>query len=285
VNIELEKEGKRGRAGGTTRMASGCCGTKKQKFSQNQQEMMNGHDHGRHSDGAGSNASAQVNGHGHMNGHGSVVPLHNGVSRLPHDDRIASLEMCYFCFDVLYTNLNSMEPPKTPNFTNDAFPLFVTWKIGKDHRLRGCMGTFNALHLHSGLREYAITSAFKDSRFPPISRDEFPKLQVSVSILCHFEDGNDYLDWTVGIHGIRIEFHNERGYKRTATYLPEVAPEQGWNQTQTIDSLLRKGGLKGQITPDVRAGIKLTRYQSEKVTVAYQDYVNRWASNGTTRAF
>lgn len=71
------------------------------------------------------------------------------------------------------------------------------------------------------------SSAFKDSRFPPINRDEFPKLQVSVSILCHFEDGNDYLDWTVGIHGIRIEFHNERGYKRTATYLPEVAPEQG----------------------------------------------------------
>jgi hypothetical protein len=25
----------------------------------------------------------------------------------------------------------------------------------------------------------------------------------------------------------RIEFYNERGVKRTATYLPEVAPEQG----------------------------------------------------------
>lgn len=36
-------------------------------------------------------------------------------------------------------------------------PLFVTWKIGKDMRLRGCMGTFNALQLHSGLREYAAT--------------------------------------------------------------------------------------------------------------------------------
>ena len=47
-----------------------------------------------------------------------------------------------------------------PKLLNDVFicsPLFVTWKIGKDHRLRGCMGTFNALHLHSGLREYAIT--------------------------------------------------------------------------------------------------------------------------------
>jgi AMMECR1 domain-containing protein len=36
-------------------------------------------------------------------------------------------------------------------------PLFVTWKIGKDRRLRGCIGTFNAMNLHCGLREYAVT--------------------------------------------------------------------------------------------------------------------------------
>lgn len=106
-------------------------------------------------------------------------------------------------------------------------PLFVTWKIGKDKRLRGCIGTFNAMNLQSGLREYAITSAFKDSRFSPITRDEFAKLSVSVSILRHFEDGEDFLDWEVGVHGIRIEFINEKGMKRTATYLPEVASEQG----------------------------------------------------------
>lgn len=105
--------------------------------------------------------------------------------------------------------------------------MFVTWKIGKDKRLRGCIGTFNAMNLQSGLREYAVTSAFKDSRFNPVSREEFPKLSVSVSILRHFEDGDDYLDWEVGTHGIRIEFINEKGNKRTATYLPEVAPEQG----------------------------------------------------------
>lgn len=31
----------------------------------------------------------------------------------------------------------------------------------------------------------------------------------------------------MGVHGIRIEFFNEKGSKRTATYLPEVAKEQG----------------------------------------------------------
>jgi AMMECR1 domain-containing protein len=48
-----------------------------------------------------------------------------------------------------------------------------------------------------------------------------------VSILTNFEEANDFMDWEVGVHGIRIEFHNENGSRRTATYLPEVAPEQG----------------------------------------------------------
>jgi len=33
--------------------------------------------------------------------------------------------------------------------------------------------------------------------------------------------------WQIGRHGIRIEFINEKGHRKTATYLPEVATEQG----------------------------------------------------------
>ena len=36
-------------------------------------------------------------------------------------------------------------------------------------------------------------------------------LQVTLSILCQFEKGTDYLDWEVGVHGIRIEFKNIKG--------------------------------------------------------------------------
>lgn len=227
-------------------MAAGCCGTKKQK----------------------------------LNNNATGVPC-NGTTVLSNGTRIRNTpivqpEMGFYCFDVLYCQLHQLDPPKPPNFSNEAFPLFVTWTIGKDMRLRGCIGTFNAMHLHAGLREYATTSAFKDSRFNPITREELPRLHVSVSILRHFEDGVDYLDWEIGVHGIRIEFHNEKGNKRTATYLPDVATEQGWDQIQTIDSLLHKGGYKGLVTPDIRRSVKLTRYQSEKVTVSYQDYMTHW---------
>ena len=62
--------------------------------------------------------------------------------------------------------------------------------------------------------------------------------------------------------------------KKTATYLPEVPPEQGWDKIETIDSLLRKGGFKGAVTPEVRRSIRLVRYQSEKMTVGYSDYLH-----------
>lgn len=207
----------------------------------------------------------QANGHqnGMANGHSNGFQL---------KVKVAVPDMCIFCFDVLHNELLSVGEPRRPNFTNQAYPLFVTWKIGKDKRLRGCIGTFSAMDLHSGLREYAITSALKDSRFSPITREELPRLTVSVSILQDFEEARGHLDWSIGVHGIRIEFVNERGARRTATYLPQVAPEQGWDQIQTIDSLLRKGGFRGAITQETRRSIKLTRYTSTECQMSFNEY-------------
>lgn len=198
---------------------------------------------------------------GFSNGHG-----HGGMKS------VAVPDMCLFCFEVLDCELNNVDGPAMPMFSNDAYPLFVTWKIGRDKRLRGCIGTFSAMELHHGLREYALTSAFKDSRFAPISRDELPRLTVSVSILQNFEEAQGHLDWQLGVHGIRIEFLTERGCKRTATYLPQVATEQGWDQLQTIDSLLRKGGYRAAITQEMRKSIKLTRYRSQEIQMHYKEY-------------
>lgn len=41
----------------------------------------------------------------------------------------------------------------------------------------------NGLPRVAGLREYAVTSAFNDSRFAPITKQELASLTVSVSIL------------------------------------------------------------------------------------------------------
>lgn len=60
-----------------------------------------------------------------------------------------------------------------------------------------------------------------------------------------------------------------------------------WDQIQTIDSLLRKGGFKAPITSEFRKSIKLTRYRSEKVTISYAEYIasrQHCFQNGTLHA-
>lgn len=47
-----------------------------------------------------------------------TTPTTNGTLRnglIP----IASAEMCFYCFDVLYSHLHNMETPSTPDFTNE----------------------------------------------------------------------------------------------------------------------------------------------------------------------
>jgi uncharacterized protein (TIGR00296 family) len=194
-------------------------------------------------------------------------------SYLSNQDKALSDDMIYYCFDALHSHLHKTpDLLRKPSFPNNEFPLFVTWYIGKEKRLRGCIGTFSPLSLHDGLREYAITSALRDTRFSPISKDELSKLNCSVSLLTNFEPAKNWKDWEIGKHGIRIEFFNERGQRRSATYLPEIAAEQEWDHVETIDSLLRKGGYRGPITDDFRHSIDVTRYQSEKMTKSFHDW-------------
>lgn len=67
-------------------------------------------------------------------------------------------------------------------------PLFVTWNTrssrpGRSPRLRGCIGCFEALPLHEGLAEYAIISAFRDSRFRKIEEWELNSLECGYVLI------------------------------------------------------------------------------------------------------
>lgn len=71
-------------------------------------------------------------------------------------------------------------------------PLFVTWNTrssrhGRAPRLRGCIGNFDPLPLHKGLAEYALISAFRDTRFNKIEEWELESLECGyVSRLSNF---------------------------------------------------------------------------------------------------
>ena len=168
-------------------------------------------------------------------------------------------------------------------------PLFITWNTvnGSRSRLRGCIGTFEPLPLKEGLEEYSIIAAFKDRRFNPISLAELPLLECAISLLTKFEECQDYLDWELGTHGIYIDFsppsdsastngfttrRNGSRSTLTATYLPDVAPAQGWTKVEAIDSAIQKAGYDGKITDELRKSLHVRRYQSEKASLLYADW-------------
>ncbi|KAI0121920.1 AMMECR1 domain-containing protein [Daldinia grandis] len=157
-------------------------------------------------------------------------------------------------------------------------PLFVTWNTVSSRTgntsLRGCIGTFEAQELDEGLSSYAITSAINDTRFDPISKRELPSLEVAVTLLTDFEDCDDSMDWEIGTHGLRISFY-ERGRRYGATYLPDVAAEQGWTKEETLVSLMRKAGWAGRKEKWQTVDLKVVRYQGKKKSLLYSEY-KRW---------
>ncbi len=59
---------------------------------------------------------------------------------------------------------------------------FVTLKIGSD--LRGCIGTLAAGQpLVDNVRANARNAAFHDPRFAPLTADEWPRVQIEISVL------------------------------------------------------------------------------------------------------
>lgn len=215
-------------------------------------------------------------------------------------DNVCRPEHCFYAFDTLYCSLTSAEAIP-PTFPDEKYPLFVTWNTrssrpGRAPRLRGCIGNFEAMPLHEGLAEYALISAFNDSRFRKIEKSELETLECGISLLTDFEDADSYLDWTIGVHGIYIKFPHPSlltspssesptpltggsapslaaKHTFTATYLPDVIPDQGWNKIEAVDSAIQKAGWRGRITEDLRRSIKLRRYQSRKCTVGWDDYI------------
>ncbi|GAM22659.1 hypothetical protein SAMD00019534_058340 [Acytostelium subglobosum LB1] len=189
---------------------------------------------------------------------------------------VANEHMVAYCFDTLINHYDATKL-NTPTFTNDPYPLFVTWKIDArgngDYDLRGCIGTFQAQPLIQTLNNYALTSALKDHRFKPIPQKDLPKLKCSVSLLVDFEDAKDCWDWEVGVHGIWIEFRDASNTKLNATYLPEVMPEQEWTKEEALKSLVRKAGYNGKVDEQLLQRIKLTRYQSSKSAMTYAQYL------------
>jgi AmmeMemoRadiSam system protein A len=120
---------------------------------------------------------------------------------------------------------------------------FVTLK--KEGRLRGCIGSLSSDDpLLENVRQNALHAAFHDPRFPPLGKDEFPLIEIEVSVLTPpsrlpYDGPEDLLEGlSPGRDGVIL-----RKGGASATFLPQV-----WKQLPRREDFLSHLCLKAGLT-------------------------------------
>ena len=104
--------------------------------------------------------------------------------------------------------------------------------------LRGCVGyVFPVASLYRTVAESARGAAFDDSRFAPVTRDQAPELEVSLSILSPPQPIQPE-DVEIGRHGLLVKLGGYRGL-----LLPQVPVEHGWDRITFLEQTCKKAGL------------------------------------------
>ncbi len=118
---------------------------------------------------------------------------------------------------------------------------FVTLTI--QGRLRGCIGALEAYQpLAEDVRQHAMEAALHDYRFPPVSAEELPSLEIEISRLTppqplEYRDAQDLLArLRPGVDGVLL-----RDGPRRATFLPQVW-EKIADPAEFLDRLCAKMG-------------------------------------------
>lgn len=114
---------------------------------------------------------------------------------------------------------------------------FVT--LHKQGRLRGCIGTFQADEpLFTTAVRMGAAAAVQDPRFTPLTLEELDLCEIEVSVLSPPTPVASPDEIEIGVHGVQLGRGAHRG-----VFLPQVAPEQGWDRDTMLDHLCVKAGL------------------------------------------
>jgi AmmeMemoRadiSam system protein B/AmmeMemoRadiSam system protein A len=118
-----------------------------------------------------------------------------------------------------------------------ARAAFVT--LNKNGALRGCIGDiFPRQPLYKSVITNAINACVNDRRFMPVSQDELKDITIEISALTVPAPISSPDQIRIGIDGVVL---NKNG--RSAVFLPQVAPEQGWDVNEMLTHLSMKAGL------------------------------------------
>lgn len=104
-------------------------------------------------------------------------------------------------------------------------------------RLRGCVGVVQPKPLYQAIASAALSAALRDPRFPPVTPEELPGLEIEISLLSPFFPITPE-ELQVGEHGLLVSDGFHRGL-----LLPQVAREMGWDRERFLEEACLKAGL------------------------------------------
>jgi AmmeMemoRadiSam system protein B/AmmeMemoRadiSam system protein A len=150
-------------------------------------------------------------------------------------------------FEIARMSISSrLNNSKMPELDSKLIPeklkmnygAFVTLKI--NGTLRGCIGRFISTDpLYEVIKASAISSAFEDPRFPALTKEEYFKTDIEITVLGPLQKITSPEEIILGKHGIYIK----KDF-RSGTMLPQVAIEQGWTVEQFLGYTSRdKAGI------------------------------------------
>jgi AmmeMemoRadiSam system protein B/AmmeMemoRadiSam system protein A len=146
------------------------------------------------------------------------------------------------------------------DFLSQPGATFVTLKI--DGGLRGCAGSLTARQpLRHDVRDNAQAAAFQDPRFAPLTRADYARLTVEVSLLAPSaslivaDEAELQATLRPGVDGLTLAYRQRR-----ATFLPQV-----WDRLRSpsefVAGLKRKLGLAAGFWSDE---LRVSRYTVDK---------------------
>ncbi len=171
------------------------------------------------------------------------------VTSTPRDGNVSEetqRAILHVARDAMMRHIHGREPAAIVDygFTDDVLAalrerrgVFVTLTGGGS--LRGCIGLIIANEpLSDSIPRMAVAAATEDPRFPNVTAEEAPLLEIEVSVLTRPKRITDLETVEVGTHGLIVRQGAKQGL-----LLPQVATDHGWDRETFLSHTCIKAGL------------------------------------------
>jgi uncharacterized protein len=156
---------------------------------------------------------------------------------LNDSDKVALLN---FARRSIEARLEKMKEPVLNTLNEELLSrkgAFVSLHSSKE--LRGCIGQiYPDQELYRIVQHCALSAAFEDGRFFPVTLEELKDLEIEISVLSPLRRIQSIEEIKIGLHGLYMVQGAHGGL-----LLPQVATEYRWDRIEFLEHTCLKSGL------------------------------------------